>query len=306
MPSPPDEYPKDRRPGSVFALKYIRAISDEAVASRVGANGYVLLSIVAVMEDVVRYRPVTFSESQLADRMGCDRRTLQRSRKACVDEGLLHYDAGTRIRKSVYWVLWPDDLGRNSPDGSAELRQNSPDGAGRDLGKKSAKIPQMDGSNCGKNAQNFPTIIPHTHDSHPYKPHEGENEASKKLRGKRPKETRRSLLGISVEELKDTSAILRRIEALQNDGVLPATEADTLNAVAAAVRALERADRPPALFVSLVRERNWGGLSDADVDAARRRLAEHRRAAGGPASALVADLAARFALPPSASPEVTE
>jgi hypothetical protein len=313
MPSPPTAtYPK--RPSKVFALDYIRAITDDAIASEIGPFGYMLLVVIVLMEDVTFYtRAVSYSDRQLEDRMGCDRKTIRKARQACIEAGFLHFQpSDTKGRGSLYFVKLPDNDPRSGVeshplDGTGMRGKKSPSSARRIRGTEVGKNPPHLDESGGE----FPRSVPHTSPYPMYTPSTPCREGGVSLKPQRhgKKETRRSLLGVTDAELRDTAALLSRIKALRSEGVLQSTEGDELNAIAAAERALAHGKRPAALWVTLVRDRDWEKLSDADVDAANRRRKQHQRdttPAGGPASASVAGLAASFAPPQSASPEVYE
>ncbi len=298
-------------------MDYIEAITDGAVARAVGAHGLLLLSKVAAREDKAFYtRGVNLTDVDLAEMFNCDRKTIRRARQACIEAGLLHYEPGVRGRGSLYWVLSPTS---ESPDDSTpRIRGNkspkSNEGLGGEFPPNGEPIRGTEGDtnppNPGAFGGNLSPSGGYTYPL-PMKPktHVAKNGVSLKPQRHGKKETPRSLLGVTDAELRDTAALLSRIKALRSDGVLQSTEGDELNAIAAAERALAHGKRPAALWVVLVRGRDWAKLSDADVDAANRRRKQHQRdttPAGGPASASVAHLAATFAPPQSASPEVYE
>ena len=96
----------------------------------------------------------------------------------------------------------------------------------------------------------------------------------------KPRERQRSspsLRNVTVEELRDTARLLRRIEAMVRDGTLENTETEALKALAASERAIEVGDDPAALFVRIVTERNWKLLTAGQCDRARERLRVYRR-----------------------------
>lgn len=87
---------------------------------------------------------------------------------------------------------------------------------------------------------------------------------------------------ITEADLKDTAKVLAHVP-------VSAPEADKLRVIAAAERALEVADNPGGMFLSIIKGANWKLISNEQEDRARRRLAKHNARAGPAAASLVAN-----------------
>lgn len=86
----------------------------------------------------------------------------------------------------------------------------------------------------------------------------------------------------SKKDLQDTGKVLSLVSP-------HAAEVEQLRILGAAERALECGDKPPAMFVSLVKEKNWKVISEEQDERARRRLRDHNARAGPAAASLVAN-----------------
>lgn len=99
-------YPK--RP-PMFAMKAMRLMVKTCLAQRIGADGVMLLMVVASTEDAAHYRrPVDFWNEQLAPLCGFTVSKLRRVRDKCVESGWLAYEPGAKSRAARYWVQIPD------------------------------------------------------------------------------------------------------------------------------------------------------------------------------------------------------
>ena len=84
------------------------------------------------------------------------------------------------------------------------------------------------------------------------------------------------LRDVKLEDLRDTSRLLVLFEQAQARKLVDTSERTRLNFVAAAEHALAiGARKPPALFAWLLREQRFDFITQADEDAAVRRLKEH-------------------------------
>lgn len=81
---------------------------------------------------------------------------------------------------------------------------------------------------------------------------------------------------VEPEDLRDTTRTLELFEDAAKRGLVKASEADRLQFVAAAERAISvGTSNPPGLFVRIVRGKLWHHLTNDDEDAATRRLKRH-------------------------------
>jgi len=92
----------------------------------------------------------------------------------------------------------------------------------------------------------------------------------KKVGGRTP-----SFFDVTTENLKSCAEVLVLFEHAQRLGVVGCSEMDRLNFVAAAVHARRIGERPPALFVQLIRKRLWENITHEDEDQARSMLFEY-------------------------------
>jgi hypothetical protein len=105
LPSAGRDYPQ--RP-AYFALHYLRLVLDFGSTAEIGDCGYVLLSIIVMAEDRLRYsRAPTFWSAHFESLTGWDAKKVSRVRKRLVEAGLLHYERTSRRRQGIYWVLQP-------------------------------------------------------------------------------------------------------------------------------------------------------------------------------------------------------
>jgi len=102
------EYPK--RP-AFFAQKVTRLLFKTCAAQEVGQAATLLVVYIAATEDSARYRrAVTFYNSHLMAVLGFSKwEGLDRARRAAVDAGWLHYEAGGTRKPGRYWVKIPGD-----------------------------------------------------------------------------------------------------------------------------------------------------------------------------------------------------
>lgn len=105
-----DEYPKDRKGHSYFAYRFIRLLGKVCLANEVGADGFALLTMVAITEDAAGYkRPVTWYNEQLMPLIGiASVSSLIRARTRCVNAGWLRYLPGAKSKAARYWVVIPE------------------------------------------------------------------------------------------------------------------------------------------------------------------------------------------------------
>lgn len=112
-----------------------------------------------------------------------------------------------------------------------------------------------------------------------------------------PKSHGRLLARIDAARLRDTAWLMAWVaDASGADPPLVSDcDADRLRVLGVAERAMEDGDDPPKLFVSLVRRRDWGHVTQAQEDRAARRYREYqdaRRGDGARRAALASQLAA--------------
>ena len=80
------------------------------LCQELGTGAFALLATIVHTEDAAHYRrPVTWYNSQLMAVLGMSKDQLVRVRQKCVDEGWLHYVAGTKSRAGRYWVKIPQE-----------------------------------------------------------------------------------------------------------------------------------------------------------------------------------------------------
>ena len=104
------EYPTGRP--KFFAYKIIRAMTKSRAVDDIGAQGFVLVSIVATTEDATRYKKaVKFWSNPLMQDCGIgSKKTFSKIRDKCVEYGWLEYEnTGTRSPGS-YFAKIPDHL----------------------------------------------------------------------------------------------------------------------------------------------------------------------------------------------------
>lgn len=101
-----------------------------------------------------------------------------------------------------------------------------------------------------------------------------------KLRETKPNQTKCNVVGVSSKltkaDLSDTNRVIRWAQESIGD----LSDADVLNVIAAAERAIEKGQKnAPGLFVSLVKSRSWSLLTNQQIDRATARLNGKRRMA---------------------------
>lgn len=101
---------------------------------------------------------------------------------------------------------------------------------------------------------------------------------SAKRNGKR-NGTKSIFSGLSADDLCDTGTLIGWVgwASTQSKSPISRSEQDLLRVVAAAERALEIGDNPPALFASIVGRREWDLISQDQEERARKRLREHQK-----------------------------
>ena len=97
--------------------------------------------------------------------------------------------------------------------------------------------------------------------------------AGNKSQPKNRKPSRRSL-SLTTEDLRDDAKLLNWYHAATNgkNPIVKKSETNRLNVFAAAERALEFGDDPPALFNFIVREKQFDFITQAQEDRAHQRL----------------------------------
>lgn len=149
---------------------------------------------------------------------------------------------------------------------------------------------------CPSNADAVPNDAKEEKDKElkpPPNPPAGGNGVCGKREGKAER-PRSPLAGVLIDELRDTGRLRERILALVAAGIIPNTENDRLNCVAAAERALELATNPVAMWINLVRTKRWGVLSGEQVDRAKARIAAWMAENRPPLPPVVTGLAERL------------
>ena len=108
------------------------------------------------------------------------------------------------------------------------------------------------------------------------RPHSGVSKKPDKQQGRGDKVTTQPRLhDVRFEDLRETGRLLQLYEQAANKGHFTDCEGNRLEFVALAERALTRGKNPPAMFVWLLRSWKTTFITQADEDAARRRLAKH-------------------------------
>ncbi|MCP4571448.1 MAG: hypothetical protein GY838_03780 [bacterium] len=125
------DYPTDRK-NSHFAHKLVRRMIKTCAAQQIGAQGFALVTAIAMTEDAKRYSaPVTFYNGQLLPLVGVRKWDgLNEARRRAVEAGWLHYESmGTR-RAGVYWATIPPeyaDLDDSPVDETIPATGDNPD-----------------------------------------------------------------------------------------------------------------------------------------------------------------------------------
>ncbi len=120
------DYPTDRQP--MFAIRYIRWLSDSGAAAEVGPDAFALLVAVATKEDELHYsRAPNFFNDQLASRCGIiSIHALARARQRAIDAKLLRYEAAAKRRPGRYFVDgFYAQSAENTPESSAQSAGNA-------------------------------------------------------------------------------------------------------------------------------------------------------------------------------------
>lgn len=129
-----------------FAMKYLAYILRAGLAMDFGPRAVLLLTIIAITEDKIRYRKaVRFWNDNLTAFLGCREDKLSEIRKQLSLAGWLHYVPGRKGVPGQYWVTAPG--GDECIDDSI-LGENLPPEAHGD-GSETAQIPP--GNTGGKN-----------------------------------------------------------------------------------------------------------------------------------------------------------
>jgi hypothetical protein len=99
-------YPK--RP-PMFAMKAVRLMVKTCLAQRLGADGVMLLTVIASTEDAAHYRrPVDYWNEQIAPLCGFTVSKFRRVRDKCVESGWLAYVPGSKSKAAQYWLTIPE------------------------------------------------------------------------------------------------------------------------------------------------------------------------------------------------------
>lgn len=121
-------YPGDRP--QFFAVQFCRILADRRAAQQIGVQGFALLTVIVMTEDVTGYtKPVKFWRDDLAARLGVAPGTLDRIRKKCIAAGWLHYVKNARDKAGAYWVAIPAESTTPEPAKPVEpsLFQETPE-----------------------------------------------------------------------------------------------------------------------------------------------------------------------------------
>lgn len=100
-------YPTRRKSLPFFAIKFIRHTFNKGVASLIHRDALLLLHVIAMKEDQVRYRAVGFWENELTGLLSMTPKRLREVRDLCVQRGWMSYFAGGRGVQAQYFVLVP-------------------------------------------------------------------------------------------------------------------------------------------------------------------------------------------------------
>lgn len=214
---------------------------------------------------------------------------------------LIVEEGGLRLRNADRWILGATKARliarRDSRERKRRQRENSgseddpePD---RDRDNDVTKVGQSADS-AGHSRDNDRDNDPHERDDQRdnllrsrSRSHSASNEPKREKVRSTPNERRgrgsgfgpKGLGRFSVrqDDLEDTGKLLVLFGTAVKAGFVTASEADRLKFVAAAERTRsEKRDNPCAFFAGFVRKGHWGNLSQADEEAARRRLAKYR------------------------------
>ncbi len=109
------EYPK-RDPH--FAIRYLHAVNDAEIVQRVGKGAALLVQMIALREDRLRYsEPPKFWRAELMRFLGIvSPKDFQRVRDRAVEAGLLHVQRGNKRQVTTYWVLIADWMRHRFPN----------------------------------------------------------------------------------------------------------------------------------------------------------------------------------------------
>jgi hypothetical protein len=153
-------YPERPR---VFIAQFVRRMTKEIVAARLGSDVFVLLATVVGQEDACGYRrAVYFYNSQLMGICGWSEERLARVRTKAAEAGWLHYRPGRRGVMGTYWVLVPplaeaiDDgptsevIDEENPTSPASQDPVSPAVVPHETRGERANTPQGGGGNRGQ------------------------------------------------------------------------------------------------------------------------------------------------------------
>lgn len=104
-----------------FFNKFIREMSDRAIASELGRDVAMLLTIIASQEDTCRYaKPVTFYSLPLMEKCGfCKFEQLANAREAAKKHGWLKFISkgrGSRQAATYFVAIPEDDIEESTPD----------------------------------------------------------------------------------------------------------------------------------------------------------------------------------------------
>jgi hypothetical protein len=263
------KYPKREK---VFAIHYMRRLLETEAAQTIGPEGIALLVAIVDQEDKKRYAgPVDFWNNQLMIRCGFrSKGRLNRTRKAVIEAGWLHYESGGKSRAGVYWCLVPE---QHCSQVTWQIESRYPVHNGTTNGTAKTVIGsktehQTDRQTPLSGPKQTPKRSPSIPIPHIPKSHMGDG-ASKKL-GTQPGKTWK----IDESEFQSAESAERRFRDAVDAGWLDESDQlrfHTLWIYTARQHARSdkgRIRKPGAAFTKAVKDRNWQG-GDADEDAAR-------------------------------------
>jgi hypothetical protein len=118
------EYPK-RDPH--FAIRYLHAVNDAEIVQRVGHSAALLVQLIALREDRLRYsEPPKFWRAELMRYLAIKNpNSFQAIRDRAAEAGLLHIERGTKRQVTKYWVLIPDWMRHRFPNEPVDILSRS-------------------------------------------------------------------------------------------------------------------------------------------------------------------------------------
>ncbi len=252
-----DSYPKDRA-GKFFSHRVVRLMLRTCAAQEIGHVGCMIVVAVASTEDAKRYTGhVTYWNDQLMSILNISWDQLDRARRKAIKFGWLHYEAGGKSKVGKYWTLIPDQF-QNLPDGPVDCDINTFIAQNPDTNPE-----QKSDTNADTNPE---TSLGETGDKLGANPEHSSLSLSLALTPERRVACAVDFGKVDSDLLGDTAGLLKWA------GGAIDCDADRLRFVAAAERSLEKAKNPAAMFVKIIKQRDWAKTNQAQEDRAIERL----------------------------------